>query len=74
MAAFAIPKIKTRKEETPMARKKKSQSPSQEDARIQEFLDMIVPSVIKLIPIIQQHQTFGTFQTLSQLLTLGNLE
>ena len=30
-----------------MARKIKSQSPPQEDARIQEFLDMIAPSVIK---------------------------
>ena len=30
-----------------MARKSKSQTPQQEDARIQEFLDMIAPSVIK---------------------------
>lgn len=30
-----------------MARKRKLQSPPQEDARIQEFLDMIAPSVIK---------------------------
>lgn len=47
VAAFAIPKIKNRKEETPMARKRKPQSPPQEDSRIQEFLDMIAPSVIK---------------------------
>ena len=47
VAAFAIPKIKTRKEETLMARKRKPQSSPQEDARIQEFLDMIAPSVIK---------------------------
>lgn len=31
-----------------MARKRKAQSPPQEDIRIQEFLDMISPSVIKL--------------------------
>ena len=30
-----------------MARKRKPQSPPQEDARIQEFLDMIAPSVVK---------------------------
>ena len=30
-----------------MARKRKPQSSPQEDARIQEFLDMISPSVIK---------------------------
>ncbi|ADL05659.1 VirB4 family type IV secretion system protein [Lacrimispora saccharolytica] len=30
-----------------MSRKRKPQSPPQEDARIQEFLDMIAPSVIK---------------------------
>ena len=30
-----------------MARKIKLQSPEQEDVRIQEFLDMIAPSVIK---------------------------
>ncbi|MPL83789.1 hypothetical protein SDC9_29747 [bioreactor metagenome] len=47
VAAFAIPKIKNRKEETPMARKRKPLSPPQEDTRIQEFLDMIAPSVIK---------------------------
>ena len=33
-----------------MARKRKPQSPPQEDARIQEFLDMIAPSVVKFNP------------------------
>lgn len=47
VVAFPISKIQIRKEETPMARKRKPQSPPQEDARIQEFLDMIAPSVIK---------------------------
>ncbi|BAL01676.1 hypothetical protein OBV_44770 [Oscillibacter valericigenes Sjm18-20] len=47
MAIFVIPKITNRKEEMPMARKREPQSPPQEDTRIQEFLDMIAPSVIK---------------------------
>jgi hypothetical protein len=47
VAAFAIPKIKIRKEEMPMARKRKPQSPPQEDVKIKDFLDMIAPGIIK---------------------------
>ena len=38
---------KNRKEEMSMTRKRKSQTPSQKDDKIKEFLDMISPSVIK---------------------------
>lgn len=47
MAAFTIPEIKNKKEEMPMTRKRKRQSPPQKDVRIQEFLGMIAPSVVK---------------------------
>ena len=47
VAAFPIPKIKIRKEEMPMARKRNPQSPPQEDVKIKDFLDMIAPGIIK---------------------------